>query len=296
MQSASEKQPSKRLRSIQRSVDRHWVGDGFPVRTLFAYPNLGAVISPFLLFDYAGPMEFSPTSARRGVGEHPHRGFETVTIVYSGEVEHRDSSGGGGKIGPGDVQWMTAAGGLVHEEFHGREFARRGGLFEMVQLWVNLPAKDKLSAPGYQAILDREIPAVELPDGRGTARVIAGEFSGSKGPARTFTPMHVWDLRLAGARPTELAVPDGWTTILAVLRGSLRVNGSESIGAAEVALFDRAGSSIHVDSADDATALLLSGQPIDEPIVGMGPFVMNTAHEIERAIEDYRSGKMGRLT
>ena len=158
----SEQKP-KKLRCIQRSVDRHWVGDGFPVRTLFAYPNLGPVIDPFLLLDYAGPMEFPPTSERRGVGEHPHRGFETVTIVYEGEVEHRDSSGGGGRIGPGDVQWMTAASGIVHEEFHGREFARRGGPFEMVQLWVNLPAKDKMAPPGYQGIVEREIPRCASP-------------------------------------------------------------------------------------------------------------------------------------
>src|SRR5262245_3870806 len=181
--------PLKKLRSILRSVDRHWVGNGFPVRTLFAYPNLGAVLSPFLLFDYAGPMEFAPTTERRGVGEHPHRGFETVTIVYAGEVEHRDSSGAGGRIGPGDVQWMTAAAGIVHEEFHGREFARRGGMFEMVQLWVNLPAKDKKAAPGYQSITSNGIPTVPLPGQAGTARIIAGELAGSKGPAKTFTPI-----------------------------------------------------------------------------------------------------------
>ena len=162
MQPTNEAPSVKKLRGIQRSVDRHWVGDGFPVRTLFAYPNLGSVLSPFLLLDYAGPMEFSPTDERRGVGEHPHRGFETVTIVYEGEVEHRDSSGGGGKIGPGDVQWMTAASGLVHEEFHGREFARRGGMFEMVQLWVNLPAKDKMAPPRYQSIVSSQIPAADV--------------------------------------------------------------------------------------------------------------------------------------
>ncbi len=285
----------KKLRCIQRSVDRHWVGNGFPVRTLFAYPNLGPVLSPFLLFDYAGPMEFEPTSERRGVGEHPHRGFETVTIVYAGEVEHRDSSGGGGKIGPGDVQWMTAASGLVHEEFHGRDYARRGGLFEMVQLWVNLPARDKMTPPRYQGILDSQIPSVSLPDGRGTVRVIAGEFAGGKGPAKTFTPIHVWDLRLASAARTDLDVPDGYTTALVVLRGTLRVNGSETIGAAEVGLFDRTGRSICIDDAHDATALLLCGEPIDEPIVGHGPFVMNTPQEIRQAIADYQSGKMGHL-
>jgi redox-sensitive bicupin YhaK (pirin superfamily) len=285
----------KKLRCVQRSADRHWVGDGFPVRSLFAYSNLGPVIDPFLLLDYAGPAQFPPTSQRLGVGEHPHRGFETVTIVYEGEVEHRDSSGGGGRIGPGDVQWMTAASGLVHEEFHGREYARRGGPFEMVQLWVNLPAKDKKAPPGYQPILDRDIPAVKLPDGRGAVRVIAGEYADAKGPARTFTPMHVWDLRLAGGAPTELALPDGYTTALVVLSGSLRANGSEPIRDAEVALFDRAGETLRIEDAQSATALLLCGQPIGEPIVGQGPFVMNRPEEIRQAIVDYQSGRMGHL-
>jgi redox-sensitive bicupin YhaK (pirin superfamily) len=296
MPSTSDETPTKKLRCIQRSVDRHWVGDGFPVRTLFAYPNLGPVLSPFLLLDYAGPTEFSPTSERRGVGEHPHRGFETVTIVYEGEVEHRDSSGGGGKIGPGDVQWMTAAYGIVHEEFHGRDFARRGGMFEMVQLWVNLPAKDKMAPPRYQGILDGEIPRVSLPDDHGTVRVVAGEFAGVKGPAKTFTPILLWDLRLASDQRTDLVVPDGYTTALVVLRGTVRVNGSEAIGAAEVGLFDRAGERVCIDGGKDATALLLCGAPIDEPIVGQGPFVMNSPQEIRQAIVDYQSGKMGHLS
>jgi redox-sensitive bicupin YhaK (pirin superfamily) len=253
------------------------------------------VLSPFLLFDYAGPREFPPTDKRLGVGEHPHRGFETVTIVYEGEVEHRDSSGGGGRIGPGDVQWMTAAAGLVHEEFHGRDFARRGGMFEMVQLWVNLRAKDKSAPPGYQSILNSQIPTVTLPNGQGTVRVIAGEFAGVRGPANTFTPIHVWDLRLTSDQQTDLAVPDNFTTALAVLKGSVRVNGSEAIAAAEVGLFDRAGKTIKVESVEATTALLLCGEAIDEPIVGQGPFVMNTAQEIRQAIADYQSGKMGHL-
>ena len=243
MASKGDDQQLKKLRCIQRSADRHWVGDGFPVRTLFAYSNLGSVLTPFLLFDYAGPREFPPATERLGVGEHPHRGFETVTIVYHGEVEHRDSSGGGGRIGRGDVQWMTAASGIVHEEFHGRDFARRGGLFEMVQLWVNLPAKDKMARPRYQSILDADIPSITLPDGRGIARVIAGEFGGAKGPAKTFTPIHVWDLRLTGDLPTDLEIPEGYTTALAVLRGTVRVNGSDAIDAR------RSGSS----TARDAT-------------------------------------------
>ncbi len=286
----------KKLLRIQRNTNQHWVGDGFPVRTLFSYPALGPMISPFLLFDYAGPMEFSPTEQRHGVGEHPHRGFETVTIVYSGEVEHRDSSGGGGKIGPGDVQWMTAASGLVHEEFHGRDFALHGGVLEMVQLWVNLPAKDKMSPPHYQSILDSQIPAVNLPEGQGRVRVIAGEFEGIAGPAHAFTPINVWDLYLTNKQPINLAVPVGYNTLLAVLKGSARVNDSETIGAAEVGLFDRAGDYIRIDSTHNTTALLLCGEPIDEPIAGSGPFVMNTTEEIRQAMADYQSGKMGKIT
>ena len=286
----------KKLRCIQRSADRHWVGDGFPVRTLLAYPNLGPVIDPFLLLDYAGPAEFPPTRERRGVGEHPHRGFETVTIVYAGEVEHRDSSGGGGRIGPGDVQWMTAASGLVHEEFHGRAFARSGGRFEMVQLWVNLPAKDKKAPPGYQSLLDSQIPLVKLPGGGGSARVIAGQLAGARGPARTFTPIDVWDLRLDGGKTAELVVPDGRTTALVVLQGALRAADSEPVRSAEVALFDRAGERIQVGADEATTALLLSGQPIGEPIVGQGPFVMNRPDEIRQAMLDYRNGRMGHLS
>jgi len=287
---------TKTLRNIQRNVDRHWVGDGFPVRTLLAYPTMGAVISPFLLLDYAGPMEFPPTTARRGVGEHPHRGFETVTIVYAGSVEHRDSSGGGGIIGPGNVQWMTAASGVVHEEFHAPTFSQQGGLFEMVQLWVNLPAKDKMAAPRYQGILREQIPVVELPDGQGTVRVIAGEFAGFRGPAQTFTPIHLWDLRLESQQPIDLTVPEGYTTLLVVLKGMVHVNGSDAITEAEVGLFDRAGTTLRIDCVQAVTALLLCGEPIDEPIVGQGPFVMNTRREIYQAIVDYQSGKMGALS
>ncbi|MBD1917364.1 MULTISPECIES: pirin family protein [Cyanophyceae] len=291
-------QPStaKTLHSIQRTQSRHWVGDGFPVRTLMAYNGLGQTISPFLLLDYAGPANFSPTTARRGVGEHPHRGFETVTIVYDGEVEHRDSAGGGGIIGPGDVQWMTAAAGLVHEEFHGPNFAKHGGPFEMVQLWVNLPAKDKMSTPRYQGITADRIPTVELPDGRGSLRVIAGEFQGAKGPAQTFTPIHLWDLRLAEGKQISLDLPEGYTTILVVLKGAIGIGGSEPIAEAEIGICNPAGTTLTLDSQQDTTALLLCGQPIDEPIVGHGPFVMNTSAEIYQAVTDYQSGKMGALT
>lgn len=286
----------KALRRVLRSAGGHWVGNGFPVRSLFFYADSGPLLSPFLMLDYAGPMDFPPTSERLGVGAHPHRGFETVTIVYEGEVEHRDSSGGGGSIGPGDVQWMTAASGLVHEEFHGRDFARHGGKFEMVQLWVNLPAKDKMSPPGYQAITNESIPAVALPNGQGTVRVIAGEYAGARGPARTFTPIQVWDVRLGAGAQSEFMLPEGYTTALVVLRGQVRANGGGAIGAAEVGLFDRAGRSIRITSDRDATILLLCGEPIDEPIVGSGPFVMNTTQEIRQAMTDFQSGKLGRLS
>lgn len=285
----------KKLLQILRSGDRHWVGDGFPVRTLFDYPRLGPEIDPFLLLDHAGPHRFPPTEEKLGVGEHPHRGFETVTIVYAGEVEHRDSSGGGGRIGPGDVQWMTAASGVVHDEFHGRAFARRGGWFEMVQLWVNLPARHKMAPPRYQGIPAARIPEVELPGGGGRVRVIAGSYLGGVGPAKTFTPIEVWDLRIGGSAPLELPVPEGHSAALVVLRGEVRVDGAEAVRDGEVAVFDRAGHGVPLLGAGDATALLLAGEPIDEPIVGHGPFVMNRPEEIREAIEDYQSGRMGHL-
>lgn len=284
----------KEVHGILRQADRHWVGDGFPVRTLFSY-NASQLLSPFLLLDYAGPMDFPPTDERLGVGEHPHRGFETVTIVYDGEVEHRDSSGGGGRIGPGDVQWMTAASGIVHEEFHGRDFAREGGRFEMVQLWVNLPAKHKMSQPRYQAILDRDIPVVRIANDKATVRVIAGELRGAKGPANTFTPVNVWDLRAEAGQKMEFPIPDGYTTVLVVLEGSVVVNDSETLGAAEVGLFTRSGDGVQIETVVATKAVLLSGEPIDEPVVGQGPFVMNSTQEIYQAIADYRSGKMGQL-
>ena len=282
----------KRVLGIRRSDGSHWVGDGFPVRSLFSYHDSGQELSPFLLLDYAGPRQFPPTTERLGVGAHPHRGFETVTIVYDGEVEHRDSAGGGGKIGPGDVQWMTAAAGIVHEEFHGREFARRGGLFEMVQLWVNLPARDKRAPPAYQNILSTEIPVVPLADGQGELRVIAGEFGGRKGPARTFTPIHVWDLRLE--QRARLQVPEGFTTALVVLKGSLDIAGAQA-GPASYVLLERAGTDIELASSTGARVLVLSGQPLDEPIVGYGPFVMNSEREIHQALADFQTGRMGRL-
>ncbi|MGE8154592.1 pirin family protein [Pseudomonas vancouverensis] len=285
----------KNIIGIYTSPRAHWVGDGFPVRTLFSYDNLGKHISPFLLLDHAGPAEFTPTTERRGVGQHPHRGFETVTIVYDGELEHRDSSGGGGKIGPGDVQWMTAASGIIHEEFHSEDFAKTGGTLEMVQLWVNLPARDKMADAGYQTILDSDIPRIELKDGAGQLRLIAGEFDGRTGPSRTFTPIDVWDLRLKAGKLLTLDLHEGRNTALVVLRGVIQVNGLESVRQGQLALFDRKGQQMTLETSEDAVVLLLSGEPIDEPIVGHGPFVMNTEQEIHQAFADFQSGRFGRV-
>jgi len=270
---------------------QHWVGDGFPVRSLFSYNGLGGQVSPFLLLDYAGPHNFGPTAARRGVGQHPHRGFETVTIVYDGEVEHRDSAGNGGVIGPGDVQWMTAAGGILHEEYHSPAFARTGGPFRMVQLWVNLPAKDKMAPGGYQAIAADDIPTVELPRGAGVGRVIAGELLGARGPARTFTPINVWDVRLNRDADLTLDLPEGHTAMLVVLGGQVTVNGLAGVGEAEMLLLSRDGDAIRVRADSDALILVLAGEPIDEPIAGYGPFVMNNEAEIRQAIDDFNSGR-----
>jgi redox-sensitive bicupin YhaK (pirin superfamily) len=241
-------------------------------------------------------MKFEPARKPRGVGEHPHRGFETVTIVYEGEVEHRDSTGAGGIIGRGDVQWMTAASGILHEEFHSHEFTRKGGTLEMVQLWVNLPAKDKMAAPGYQTLLDADIPVVTLPDNAGTVRVIAGEHAGQRGPAHTFTPIDVWDVRLNQGHITKFLVPQGRTLALIVLRGTVQVNAEQAAREAQLVLFDRAGDAIAIEANSDAILLLLGGEPIDEPIAGYGPFVMNSEEEIRQAIADFNGGRFGRMT
>ena len=285
----------KSIIGIYTSPQAHWVGDGFPVRTLFSYDNLGKHISPFLLLDHAGPAEFTPTTLRRGVGQHPHRGFETVTIVYKGELEHRDSTGSGGKIGPGDVQWMTAASGILHEEFHSEDFARSGGTLEMVQLWVNLPARDKMADAGYQTILDSDIPSIALSNDAGSLRLIAGEFDGHTGPSRTFTPIDVWDLRLNAGKLLTLDLHEGRTTALVVLRGAVQVNGLESVRQGQLALLDRKGDQLTLEASTDAVVLLLSGEPIDEPIVGHGPFVMNTEQEIHQAFADFQSGRFGQM-
>lgn len=272
----------------------HWVGDGFPVKNLF--PSNGIEMSPFLMLDYAGPIHFEPATNQRGVGEHPHRGFETVTIAYQGSVGHRDSAGNTGVIRPGDVQWMTAASGVVHEELHDEEFTKNGGVFELVQLWVNLPKAQKMSEPRYQAITKAQIPVIEL-EGGGHARVIAGELLGRLGPARTFTPMNIFDVILKAGERFELPLPDGHNAAVVLRKGDVLLNGLDHLsGEALIAPLTEEGDSVTLEAKADTQLLILSGEPILEPVESYGPFVMNTREEIHRAVEDYRAGRMGRLS
>ena len=283
----------KKLIRIHQSSGMHWVGNGFPVRSVFDYNGLGRELSPFLLLDYAAPYPFAPGKGKRGVGGHPHKGFETVTVAYQGELEHRDSSGGGGKIGAGDVQWMTAGSGIVHEEFHSEDFTRKGGILQMVQLWVNLRAKDKSAKAGYQTLLKAQIPTIALPQEAGTVRVIAGEYGGSKGPAKTFTPINLWDVNLRAGKSAELPLPNGHTSTFLVLGGEVEVNGGEKASEGDLAIFALPGDGIKVSAKTDATLLVMDGEPLAEPVVGQGPFVMNSREEIQQAFEDYQLGRMG---
>lgn len=283
----------RKLLAVQDAPRPHWVGDGFPVRSMFSPQTHGAFLSPFILLDYAAPTEFQPAPQKRGVGVHPHRGFETVTIVYAGEVDHRDSTGNGGHIGPGDVQWMTAASGILHEEFHSAAFTKNGGTMEMVQLWVNLPAKDKMSPPGYQTLMDAEIQTAALPDGAGRVRVIAGEYAGAKGPAKTFTPINIWDVRLNRDGKASFELPEGHTLAVLVQSGTVLLNGAEVARDSQFAVFERDGGAITIEANTDAKVLVLSGEPINEPVVQYGPFVMNTEAEIRQAITDFNAGKFG---
>jgi hypothetical protein len=283
----------KKLETILRNHAPHWVGDGFPVRSLFSYRDDAAATSPFLLLDYGGPWNFEPAGGRpRGVGEHPHRGFETVSIVYDGEVSHRDSAGGGGTIGAGDVQWMTAGSGVLHEEFHSPGFSRSGGPLRMAQLWVNLPAKNKMTPAKYQAITRDMIPVHAHSGGR--VRVIAGELDGTKGPASTFTPVNLWDVRLDAGAELTLALPEGHTSMIAVLAGHITIAG-RGVGEAEIACLTRKGAGIELKADGDSMLLVMTGEPIDEPVVGYGPFVMNSEEEIREAIADLNAGKFGIL-
>ncbi|MFV0385306.1 pirin family protein [Paracoccus sp. (in: a-proteobacteria)] len=285
----------RKIVSTSAAPRGHWVGDGFPVRSLFSHMSGGREHSPFLMLDYGGPHRFDPADRPRGVDVHPHKGFETVTIVYDGEVEHGDSTGRGGVIREGDVQWMTAGNGILHKEFHSHDFTARGGDFEMVQLWVNLPAKDKSAAPGYQGIEAGQIPAVDLPDGAGTLRVIAGEYEGAKGPAKTFTPLDVWDLRLNAGKVVTLTPPEGYNVIVVALSGDVVLNGGTRLSGPSTAHLSQDGGAVVIEATSTAKLLILAGQPIDEPVAAYGPFVMNSDAEIRQAITDFQSGRFGRL-
>ena len=287
---------TKEILGVYQPGSTHMVGDGFPVRNLFPSNELDHDVDPFLMLDYAGPKVFPGTEHPRGVGEHPHRGFETVTIVYEGMVAHRDSAGNAGVIGPGDVQWMTAASGVVHEEMHEKNWAKKGGTFHAIQLWVNLPQAHKMSPPAYQTILNADIPAIDLGNGAGRLRVIAGSFQGQKGPARTFTPVELYDLQLSAGHRVELNVPDGHNTSVFVLQGRASVNGAQVAGEAELIVCKPNGSQVTIEAKEDSRLLVMSGKPIVEPIARYGPFVMNTKAELIEAVQDYQAGKMGHLS
>lgn len=287
----------KTVQTVLETPPPHWVGDGFLVRPLFGPLAFTPAVSPFLMLDWAAPTVFPPSSEPHGVGPHPHRGFETVTIVYDGAVDHRDSAGHADSIGVGDVQWMTAGSGVVHEEFHGRAVTEHGGPVSMAQLWVNLPAAHKMMAPRYQPILAGDIPEVAGPGYR--LRVIAGpgpSAAAPAGPAATVSPLAVWDARLDPGADLDAEIASGWTTLVVVLSGEIVVDGRR-VGTARVAVLDRAGSRLALTAgAEGAKLLVLSGAPIDEPIVAHGPFVMNSREEIRTAIADYQAGRMGRLS
>ena len=288
----------RNVRQIYNATSSHWVGNGFFVQPLFSHMGEDKKTDPFLMLDYGAPRVFEPNAGRpRGVGQHPHKGFETVTIAYAGEVAHRDSSGGGGVIGVGDVQWMTAGSGILHEEFHSEAFGRTGGEFEMVQLWVNLPKKDKNTAPRYQGLLNQDIPEVALSDDAGSVRVIAGEFDGVAGAAQTFTEMNLWDVQLNASASATLTVPESHNLLMVVLRGQMRLNGTDEATQGQLIGFEMMGGDVQLQAVGDAPVkiLLLSGVPIGEPVVGYGPFVMNTEDEIQQAITDFNQGRFGRI-
>lgn len=283
----------KTLAFVQRNDTHFAVGDFSPVLSVFSYHDLGSTITPFLLLDHIGPGRLLPSTRSKGVNEHPHRGFETVTIVYEGEIEHRDSTGGGGIIRAGDVQWMTAAAGIVHRELFSDDFTQRGGRFEMVQLWINLPAADKMGAPGYQSLTRARIPSVELPGATGTVRVIAGQFEGVSGPARTHTRMNVLDVRLHAGHAARFSTRDGDTALVYLLSGRLQFGQDEPLEAQGLAVLSQQGADVTVAALENSRLLVLTGERIDEPINGHGPFVMNSYDEILQAYDDVKNGRLG---
>jgi redox-sensitive bicupin YhaK (pirin superfamily) len=288
---------TKPVEAVISPPQTHMVGNGFRVHNFFpGGTRIGEKrMSPFFLMDYNSKTEFPPSKEPRGVGVHPHRGFETVTIAYHGKVAHHDSAGNGGIIGEGDVQWMTAASGILHKEYHEKEFSKKGGLFQMVQLWVNLPAKYKMSQPKYQPLIHSDMGKYQLPENAGTVNIIAGEFNGVKGPAKTFTPVNLFDARLNSGGVISMNLPENFNTGILIIEGKVRINDQESAPQDHFVLFKNEGTGIRVEALENSIILVLNGEPIDEPIFSYGPFLMNTEEEIYQAFMDFNSGKFGYL-
>lgn len=284
----------KQISAILNPPAPHMVGDGFRVHNFFP-SGYKLNMSPFFLLDYNAKIEFSARNEPRGVGVHPHRGFETVTIAYHGAVAHHDSTGNNGVIYPGDVQWMTAASGILHKEYHEEAFSKKGGLFQMVQLWVNLPAKDKMTTPKYQAINHSEIAEFVLPNNAGTIEVIAGSFNGTNGSASTFTPIEMYNARLSKGGKTNFNFPAHYNTAFIVIEGEIKINNTSIAKTDQMVYFKNEGENIAFEALTDSLVLILSGEPINEPIAQYGPFLMNTQEEIKQAITDYNEGRFGYL-
>lgn len=286
---------TRTIEKLTKPGTPHFVGDGFRVHNFIPGTSTMKRMDPFIMMDYNSKFNFPATDKPKGVGVHPHRGFETVTIAYKGRVQHDDSAGGGGIIGEGDVQWMTAASGVLHKEYHETQWSKTGGEFQMVQLWVNLPAKDKMSTPKYQAISNAEMLKVALPDNAGEVEVIAGEYNGMKGPASTFSPVHMYNVRLKKGAKTQLSFPENYTTSILMVEGDAMVNEEMKAPQDHFVLFNKDGDSFAVEALNDALILVLSGEPINEPIAAHGPFVMNTEQELLEAFQDFNTGKFGYL-
>jgi len=297
LQNSNQEMNTKKIELIMQPSEPHWVGDGFRVHNFIpsSYRLSMERMNPFILLDYHSKYYYAPTDKPKGVGVHPHRGFETVTIAYKGRVAHHDSSGGGGIIGEGDVQWMTAASGVLHKEYHEKSWSKQGGDFHLVQLWVNLPAKEKMSQPKYQPITNDQMGKVQLPDNDGVIEVIAGSYQETKGPASTFSPIHLYNAKLNKGAKTEFSFPSLFNTALLVIEGSVVINDDEKAPADHFVLFENQGETFTVKALENSIILIMSGEPFHEPIAAQGPFVMNTMDEIRQAYSDYHSGKFGHL-
>jgi redox-sensitive bicupin YhaK (pirin superfamily) len=283
------------IEGIYKGAPFHMVGDGFRVSNYFpSGNNFGQRFSPFILLDYNSPYVFPPSNEVKGVGAHPHRGFETVSIAYDGYVEHHDNHGNHGIIGPGDVQWMTAGSGLLHKEYHEKEFSKRGGTFHFIQLWVNLPRAHKMHPPRYQELLKKNMGKLDLPDNGGAVRIIAGEYKGVHGPAETFTPIHLFDISFKASGKAQFELPSSFNSAALVLRGAAKINETTIASEGSFVLFANTSGEILIEGqTDDTLVIVLSGEPINEPIYQHGPFVMNSREEIIEAFQDFQSGKMG---